>query len=40
MLFVDEMLVKDIALALDVTTRTVNNYKNAALKKVQKEFKK
>lgn len=40
MLFVDEMPVKDIASALGVTTRTVNNYKNAALEKVQKEFKK
>jgi len=40
MLFVDEMPVKDIASALGVTPRTVNNYKNAALKKVQKEFKK
>lgn len=40
MLFVDEMPVKDIASALGVTPRTVNNYKNAALEKVQKEFKK
>lgn len=39
MLFVDEMPVKDIATALNVTPRTVNNYKNAALTKVQKEFK-
>lgn len=39
MLFVDEMPVKDIAAALNVTPRTVNNYKNAALTKVQKEFK-
>lgn len=40
MLYVEEMLVKDIATALDTTTRTVNNYKNRALDKVQKEFKK
>ena len=40
MLNVEEMPVKDIAVALGVTTRTVNNYKNAALEKVQKEFKK
>lgn len=40
MLYVDEMPVKDIATALDVTTRTVNNHKNRALDKVQKEFKK
>lgn len=39
MLFVEEMAVKDVASALGVTTRTVNNYKNAALAKVQKEFK-
>lgn len=40
MLHVDEMPVQDIATALGVTTRTVNNYKNRALDKVQKEFKK
>lgn len=40
MLYVDEMPVKDIAMALGVTTRTVNNHKNRALDKVQKEFKK
>lgn len=40
MQFVDEMPVKDIALALGVTPRTVNNHKNAALEKVRKEFKK
>lgn len=40
MLHVDEMPVQDIATALGVTTRTINNYKNRALDKVQKEFKK
>lgn len=40
MLHVDEIQVQDIAKALGVTTRTVNNYKNRALDKVQKEFKK
>ena len=40
MLYVDGMPVKDIATALGSTTRTVNNYKNRALDKVQKEFKK
>lgn len=43
MLYVEEMLVKDIASALGVTTRTVNNYKNTALDKVaemRKEFNK
>ena len=40
MLHVDEMKVQDIATALGVTPRTVNNYKNSALDKVQKEFKK
>lgn len=42
MLYVDEMLVKDIATALGVTPRTVNTYKNSALDKVEqmrKEFK-
>ena len=39
MLYVDDMPVKDIAVALRVTTRSVNNYKNSALEKVQKEFK-
>ena len=40
MTHVDEMAVKDIAAALDVSTRTVNNYKNAAKEKVKKEFQK
>jgi len=40
MLYVEEMRVKDIATALNVTPRTVNNYKNNALVKIQKEFKK
>lgn len=39
MLHVDEMQVKDIAVALGVTTKTVNNYKNAAIEKIRKEFK-
>lgn len=34
MLYVEEMPVKDIAAALRVTPRTVNTYKNSALKKV------
>lgn len=39
MLKVEGMAVKDIAKALDVTVRSVNNYKNAALAKIEKEFK-
>jgi len=41
MFFVEDMLVKDIAVALGVTPRTVNTYKNAALdrvKEMRKEF--
>lgn len=38
MLYVEEMPVKDIAHALGVTPRTINNYKNAALEKVKMEF--
>lgn len=38
MLYVEEMQVKDIASALGVSTRTVNTYKNAALAKIEKEF--
>lgn len=38
MLFVDDMKVKEVAAALRVTERSINNYKNAALKKVRKEF--
>lgn len=38
MLYVDEMQVKDIALALGVTVKSVNNYKNRALAKIRKEF--
>ncbi|MBD8524359.1 RNA polymerase sigma factor [Pseudomarimonas arenosa] len=38
MLYVEEMPVKDIAASLGVTPRTVNNYKNAALDKICKEF--
>jgi hypothetical protein len=41
MLFVEDMPVKDIAVALGVTPRTINTYKNAALDKVEemrKEF--
>jgi RNA polymerase sigma factor (sigma-70 family) len=36
MLYVEEMLVKDIATALGVTPRSVNTYKNSALDKVEK----
>ncbi len=39
MLHLEEMRVKDIAVALGVTTKTVNNYKNAANEKIRKEFK-
>ncbi len=39
MLHVEEMQVKDIAVALGVTTKSVNNYKNAAIEKIRKEFK-
>lgn len=39
MLYVEEMQVKDVATALGVTTKSINNYKNAALEKIQKEFK-
>lgn len=38
MLYVEEMPVKDIAAALGVTPRALNNYKNAALAKIRKEF--
>lgn len=38
MLYVEEMPVKNIAAALGVTPRAVNNYKNAALEKIRKEF--
>lgn len=38
MLHVNEMSVKDVAVALGVTPRTINNYKNAALEKIRKEF--
>ncbi|MDM4765974.1 sigma-70 region 4 domain-containing protein [Pelomonas sp. SE-A7] len=41
MLYVEDMPVKDIAVALGVTPRTINTYKNAALDKVEemrKEF--
>ena len=42
MLYVEEMLVKDIATALGVTPRTVHSYKKSAISKVEemrKEFK-
>jgi len=39
MLYEQEMAVKDIATALGVTTRSVNNYKNSALGKIEMEFK-
>lgn len=39
MLYIEEMQVKEIAVALGVTTKTVNNYKNAAIEKIRKEFK-
>lgn len=38
MLYVEKMPVKDIAAALRVTPRAVNNYKNAARRKILKEF--
>lgn len=38
MLNQDEMKVKDIAVALSVTPRTINTYKNKALAKIAKEF--
>ena len=40
LLNIEEMKVKDVATALNVTTRTINNDKNSALDKIQKEFKK
>ncbi|MDE2599061.1 MAG: hypothetical protein KGL40_05510 [Rhodocyclaceae bacterium] len=40
MLYVEDMMVKDIAIALEVTPRTINNYKNEALKKIKQEFQK
>lgn len=39
MLFVQEMQVQEVAAALGVSPRMVNNYKNAALEKTRKEFK-
>ncbi len=39
MLNVEEMQVKVVATALGVTPRTINNYKNSAIEKIQKEFK-
>lgn len=39
MLFVEEMKVKEVAAALGVTVRSINGYKNAALEKIEKEFK-
>jgi RNA polymerase sigma factor (sigma-70 family) len=39
MLFVHDMKVKEVSAALGVCEKSVNNYKNAALKKIRKEFK-
>lgn len=39
MLNVEEMQVKDVARALGVSTKTINNYKNATRAKIRKEFK-
>lgn len=38
MLFVEDMKVKEVAAALGVTSRSINNYKNGALRKIRKEF--
>lgn len=38
MLFVEDMKVMEVAAALRVSEKSINNYKNAALKKVRKEF--
>lgn len=38
MLFVEDLKVREVAVALRVSERSINNYKNAALKKVRKEF--
>lgn len=38
MLFVENMKVMEVAAALHVTEKSINNYKNAALKKIHKEF--
>jgi len=35
---VNEMKVKEIAALFDVDVKTINNYKNAALEKIRKEF--
>jgi RNA polymerase sigma factor (sigma-70 family) len=40
MLEVEEMRVKEVAAALQVSVKSINNYKNAALAKVRKEFNK
>lgn len=39
MLFVQDMMVKEIAAALRVSEKSINNYKNAALDKIRKELK-
>lgn len=38
MLFVQDMKVKEVAAALRVSERSINNYKNEALEKIRQEF--
>jgi DNA-directed RNA polymerase specialized sigma24 family protein len=39
MLNVQDMKVKEVAAALGVTVKSINNYKNSAIQKIEKEFK-
>lgn len=39
MLNAHDMAVKDVATALGVTVKSINNYKNSAIEKIHKEFK-
>lgn len=39
MLNVQDMKVKEVAEALGVSVKSINNYKNSAIKKIEKEFK-
>lgn len=39
MLNVQDMKVKEVAAALSVTVKSINNYKNSAIQKIEKEFK-